>query len=652
VSRSPLAAVADPGEDYLQSFSLLSQRIREGNSFSGNERNCAFLNRTDGEFVDMSFALGLDHADDSRGIAITDFDGDGAPDICMTNRTAPRLRLLRNALSTGNRWVSLRLKGDPAKRCSLDAIGARVTVVIGERSLHRTVFAGDGFLSQSCKSLFFGLGREGEIRSVSVRWPGGATEQFRGISPGGRFVLTQGSGAAMKPEKVIVPVSLASGKPQVPPDSGIRRIRLSQPLKMPSSLNFTDQEGNNVSLESLTSNAPLLINLWATWCAPCLVELSELGQQHEALQKAGIRVLALCVDGLGEGKLPASEKLRDLLDKYGFSGTAGYAGKPLVNVLNQLVLEAVYRHRDLPVPCSFMVDKGGWLTVIYKGRVRVATLLADRKTLGGGPDVARRESIPFNGIWGDRLLATHPVAVASAYREGGYNEDAREYLSDFLSKHPVVPGQRPGARQALQLADVHFNLGNIFSSQGDYNRAFPHFKAAVRFNPESARMRSRQVLATAQVGEVDLARKMAGEMNEQQPNSPDRLTLLGDVLVIAGEDTMAANAYNSALKINPRTIPAINSLAWIHATSDTEALRNGSRAVELAEFLMNAPGARENSEFLMTLAAAHAQAGNGKKASSVAQTAILHAKRNANQKAIARLEALAGKILKGQPVRD
>ena len=115
-------------------------------------------------------------------------------------------------------------------------------------------------------------------------------------------------------------------------------------------------------------------------------------------------------------------------------------------------------------------------------------------------------------------------------------------------------------------------------------------------------MRSRQILATAEAGDAALAKDLAAKMNSEQPNNPDRLTLLGDVLVIAGEKGAAMNAYNAALKINPRTIPAINSLAWIHATSDTETLRNGSRAVELAEFLMNAPGARENSEFLMTLA--------------------------------------------------
>ncbi len=651
MSRSPLVALKDPGKDYLDSFSMLSQRVREGNSFSGNERNCAFINRGDGSFSDMSYALGLDHPDDSRGIAITDFDGDGDPDICMTNRTAPRLRFLRNDLATGNRWISMRLEGDPSRRCPRDAIGARVEVSIGGRKLRRTVIAGDGFLSQSSKRLYFGLGKKGDITSVSVRWPAGGTEQFHDISAGGSYVLRQGSGLAVKAVMATSP-KLPAGAPELPAASGVQRIRLSQPLKVPTTMSFTAFNGSQVAIKSLTSDTPVLINLWATWCAPCLAELGEFGRQAGKLEKAGIKVVALCVDGLGEGEKPDGEHLRSVLNRTGFTGVAGYAGKPFVDSLDQLVLEAVYAHRDLPLPSSFLLDKGGWLTVIYKGRVSPDILLADRGKLGRGPDIARREAMPFAGIWADRLFGTHPVAVASAYSEGGYDDDAREYLSEFLSDHPVVPGQQLEARQALQLADVHFNIGGIIAGQGDPGAALAHFKAAARFNPQSARMRSRQVLATAEAGDIDEAKQLAGAMNNENPKNPDVLTLLGDVLVISGEQGAAVNAYNAALRINPRIIPVINSLAWIYATAAGDELRDGARAVELAEFLMNAPGARGNTEFLMTLAASHAEAGNAAKASSIARGALVMARRHANKRVITRLEGVAVKILNGKPVRE
>ena len=60
MSQSPLSQTKDVNDDYLESFAKLAQRIRSGNSFSGNERNCAFMNSRDGTFTDASYSLGLD----------------------------------------------------------------------------------------------------------------------------------------------------------------------------------------------------------------------------------------------------------------------------------------------------------------------------------------------------------------------------------------------------------------------------------------------------------------------------------------------------------------------------------------------------------------------------------------------------------------
>ena len=265
MSQSPLAEVTDPGTEYLGAFARLSQRIRDGQSFSGGERNCAFFNLGDDTFADLSFALGLDAADDGRGIALTDLDADGDVDLCLTNRTAPRLRLMRNDLLDGNRSLTLRLEGDPAKGTPRDAIGARVEVMVAGVTRHRSLAAGDGFASQSTKWLHIGLGKTGEIDSVKVRWPGGGTEGFAEIKPGGRYMLKQGSGAAVETAMAPLAKPLLAGQPNLPEPTETGRIRLSQPLKLPADLAFASLDGARTPLSSLTADGTILLNLWASY---------------------------------------------------------------------------------------------------------------------------------------------------------------------------------------------------------------------------------------------------------------------------------------------------------------------------------------------------------------------------------------------------
>ena len=70
-------------------------------------------------------------------------------------------------------WVELRLTGTKSNR---DAVGALVTLKSGGRTLVRQVQASGGYLSQSSKTLHFGLGDAGSVESCEVLWPSGARQ--------------------------------------------------------------------------------------------------------------------------------------------------------------------------------------------------------------------------------------------------------------------------------------------------------------------------------------------------------------------------------------------------------------------------------------------------------------------------------------------
>ena len=139
----------------------MTNRLRKGGSLSGRERNCAFLNLDGKRFATVSALSGFDFADDSRSLALVDWDVDGNMDVWVSNRTAPRVRFLKNNLPSNDHWIQFGLESDKL----LDPVGARVELTLNdERKLLRTLRAGEGFLGQSSRYLHFGMGDAGLFR--------------------------------------------------------------------------------------------------------------------------------------------------------------------------------------------------------------------------------------------------------------------------------------------------------------------------------------------------------------------------------------------------------------------------------------------------------------------------------------------------------
>lgn len=61
------------------------------------------------------------------------------------------------------------------------------------------------------------------------------------------------------------------------------------------SMSFERLDGTPLAMASLRGH-PLLVNFWATWCAPCVVELPLLDRFYDGHRADGWQVLALAVD--------------------------------------------------------------------------------------------------------------------------------------------------------------------------------------------------------------------------------------------------------------------------------------------------------------------------------------------------------------------
>ena len=291
MSQSPVDGV-DPEKvaRYQQGWKALNRLLHEERSFSGHEKNCAYLNTGGKDFADASFVTGLNFPDDGRGVALVDWDFDGDLDFWTTNRTAPRVRFMKNMSPPGNAFVTVRLQGD-GKGTNRDAIGARMRLFLKGETVPRirTLKTADSFLSMSSNWVHFGLGEAGEIERLEVDWPGGATEMISGLERGAFFVVKQGSGKAGRWEPPSGRVDLKPSEPALPEESDVARVVMAARLPCPV-LPVIDSGGSRILDSEL--RGPVLVNLWASWCAPCAHELGDWSREAAKLTAAGLRIIA------------------------------------------------------------------------------------------------------------------------------------------------------------------------------------------------------------------------------------------------------------------------------------------------------------------------------------------------------------------------
>jgi len=127
-----------------------------------------------------------------RGMATGDFDNDGDSDVVFV-RLGDRPVLLRNTKGQSNRWIGFDLQGTASNR---DAIGARLSLPSGGRTMVRWVTGGSSYLASHDKRIVFGLGRgpAPESLSVEIRWPNGQVQTVSGLTTNRYHRIVESSG--------------------------------------------------------------------------------------------------------------------------------------------------------------------------------------------------------------------------------------------------------------------------------------------------------------------------------------------------------------------------------------------------------------------------------------------------------------------------
>ncbi len=228
-------------------------------------------------------------------------------------------------------------------------------------------------------------------------------------------------------------------------------------------------------------------------------------------------------------------------------------------------------------------------------------------------------------------------------------------------------------------------LGESLAEREQWNTAIVHYRRALALNPDCPEAHGDIAIAFAARGEFDLAEKHFKRVIELNPRAPDihyELALvyastgeLGKMIPILQQELEINSSHESARKVLSRTLarreqlqivlsevlrrlkqtpkdPALlDQAAWLLAASPFDSLRDGSRAVAMAELASKITGGNDPQN-LGSLAAAYAEVGRFDDAVTAAERGQVLAERDGNTQLAGELSVCLMRYKNGKPTRD
>lgn len=110
----------------------------------------------------------------------------------------------------------------------------------------------------------------------------------------------------------------------------------------------TTLDGQSVTLSEMIGQKAVLVNFWATWCAPCQEEVPILNTIHEALKGADVEIVSLMEDDAA-----SDEDRKKALDRFKAKIPVGF---PVYMDRDQMIADLYQTYK---IPESFLIDKKG-----------------------------------------------------------------------------------------------------------------------------------------------------------------------------------------------------------------------------------------------------------------------------------------------------
>src|SRR5579872_946877 len=569
VAKSPQNS--SPSPNYEHGWNAINELIRSDGRWSGFERNIAYLNNGEGTFSDVSGAVGLDFADDSRSFGLADLDHDGRLEVVLKNRTAPQVRILRNVMREIGNSLSFRLRGTKSNR---DAIGAAVTLEAGEHRQTKYLQAGSGFLSQHSKEVFFGVGDFGGAVNATVLWPSGLVQKFADVPVNHRIQINEGASnfSAQAYLQSLWSQRASTISETIEPLPLSCETWLIEPLPAPD-FSLPDASGQIWQLRSAMRNV-VLLNFCANNSESSRIQLQQLRQSYARLQSA-VHVVAVRVDSWNETSGKPQSGAKEL------PFPVLIATQEVIGIYNIIYRYLFDRRRDLPIPASLLIDEGSNIVKLYQGVVQPDQVLNDSRSIPRNAEDRIRKALPFSGKLYQGDFQRNAFTYGVAFFQRGYLEQAAESFQQAIAAKPsdaeayynlgtlyLRRSNPTQARQNLERAvalrpnhpEAWNNLGMLSAQEGDPEQAISDFKQSLTFKPD-------YVIAMVNLANLyrhqhsfDEASKLLERALQLEPNNPEANYGAGMLLAQQDQIPRAEEYLQKASSLRPDYADALNNL--------------------------------------------------------------------------------------------
>jgi tetratricopeptide (TPR) repeat protein len=562
------------------SWAAANYLLRTGHSWSGRERNNCYVNMGNGSFADVSYLSGVGFIDDARGVAPVDWDGDGDLDLWLNNRSSPKVRFMRNDHDGDDHFVAFKLTGTT---CNRDAVGARVEIRLADgTTMIRTVRAGVNYSVQGTKWLHFGLGEATDVASIAVRWPDGSRSDHGSVRADRRYVIEQGT-AEPRPFRNVQrtagfePRLFTAGK-----ETSAASVPLGAPIQLPGDITLEAFDGTAYRLSEFAGQ-PVLVNMWASWCAGCMVELRDFVANREAIEQAGVAILAHSVD-----KPEDRDKAVATADRMGFWFPAGMADERLLNLLVSMKKVIFDQYEDLPLPTSLLIDGQGRLARIYLGPCDSEALRADVERLRSARsdvDVLYQASAYPTGVWErpEVWLAAqvgNQFVRMTQFLAGDGHIELAAFYAGALARYTVE--RDPPERAKIRSISAILKAARA-AAEHDQEAAAALFRQALTIRPDHVDALVGLTSALLDLGEIDAAGEAfdAALPSMRPPETAHEWTVRGVLQYRLGRTAEALPGLERAVEADPSN--ALEMERFDEAVTQLQAAADGSEPSALIE---------------------------------------------------------------------